>query len=113
MQNDSVWLILDMVGQFDEEYSMQSLELVETVLKTQGLKQESVAGTFRCLLQLFAKCKIPIATRVQTIHKYDSQLSYLGTGVSDSFGIVLLCYQLIQPNSAVLRSLTQHHITKQ
>lgn len=39
-----------MVSQFNEEYARLSLELVETVLRTKGLKQESVTGTFRCLL---------------------------------------------------------------
>lgn len=113
LQNDSVWLILDMVNQFNEEYSQMSLGLVETVLGTKGLKQESVTGTFRCLLQLFAKCRVPIPTRVQTIYKYNDQLKHLGSGVSDAFGTVLLCYQLVQPNSAILRSLTQRHITQQ
>ena len=67
MQNDSVWIILDMVGQLGEDYNQQSLQLVEAILKTKGLKQESVTGAFRCLLLLFAQCRTPVAPRAQPI----------------------------------------------
>ena len=99
-----------MVRQFSDDYNQLSLELIEGILKTKGLQKESVTSTFQCLLWLFAKCKTPITTRVQIIYRYNTLLKQLSSGMSDALSTVLLLYQLVQPNSAILRSLTSQSI---